>query len=241
VWVVALSSLLLALGFWTNLSLRKHNKLLSAKNKEILEAHIKGQTLERKRVASELHDNLNTKVAAIRWQLQALEGLDDPNARKILDSTLNLVNDVYGDIRLISHNLMPEEIESIGLIPALDNLIGQLNINNRVEFSLIGNASELEFPQRLIYPLYNISFELINNILKHSRAKKAWISLTSINDSMTITVSDDGKGFDTSERAGGVGLKNIRSRVENLGGTIIIESKEDQGTKTIVKIPFSPS
>lgn len=58
---------------------------------------------------------------------------------------------------------------------------------------------------------------------------------------MTITVSDDGKGFDTSERAGGVGLKNIRSRVENLGGTIIIESKADHGTKTIVKIPFSPS
>jgi signal transduction histidine kinase len=235
--IAALSILLLTLGVWTNLRLRKHNRLLSAKNKEILEAHIKGQTVERKRVASELHDNLNTKVAAIRWQLQALEAVEEPHARKIIDSTLKLVNDVYSDIRLISHNLMPEEIESIGLIPALDNLIGQLNTNNRVEFNLIANSDELVFPKNLIYPLYNISFELINNILKHSQARKAWISLTSLNNAVTITVSDDGKGFDTSEKVNGVGLKNIQSRVEGLGGTLRIDSQEDQGTRTIVRIP----
>jgi signal transduction histidine kinase len=180
-------------------------------------------------------------VAAIRWQLQALENIHDPNARKIIDSTLRLANDVYGDIRLISHNLMPEEIETIGLIPALSNLIGQLNINNRVEFNLIANDGELKFPKNLIYPLYNISFELINNILKHSQAHKAWISLTSIKNSLTITVSDDGKGFDTTEKVTGVGLKNIQSRVENLGGTLRIDSHEDQGTRTIVNIPIAVS
>jgi len=169
--IVALGLLLIALGIWTILRLDRDNKLLVAKNKEILHAQIRGQTLERKRVASEIHDNLNTKVAAIRWQLQALEQVVEPPAKAILESSLKLINDVYGDIRLISHNLMPEEIESIGLVETLSNLVGQLNINNRVQFHLIAKTGMTDLPSGLIYPLYNISFELINNILKHSGAK----------------------------------------------------------------------
>ncbi len=237
--IIALGALLIILGIWTILRLNKSNKLLKAKNREILEAQIKGQTLERRRVASELHDNLNTKVAAIRWQLQALDGIAEPNVRKIIDNTLTLINDVYGDIRLIAHNLMPEEIEATGLVPALSNLVNQLNISNRVEFNLITGSDELQFPPHLVYPFYNISFELINNVLKHADAQHAWVSLSSYNDSITITVSDDGKGFDQNGRSGGVGLKNIRSRVENLGGDLTIESNPGKGTKTIVKIPFS--
>ncbi|NND31856.1 MAG: sensor histidine kinase [Saprospiraceae bacterium] len=236
VGIILLSLLLLALGIWTILRLDRDNKLLIAKNKEILQAQIVGQTIERKRVASEIHDNLNTKVAAIRWQLQALEHSVDAKAKKILDSTLKLINDVYGDIRLISHNLMPEEIESIGLIETLSNLISQLNINNRVQFNLITGSESLELPPGLIYPIYNISFELINNILKHSQASNAWISIDNVDNHIVISVSDDGKGYNQASKPGGVGLKNIHSRVENLGGQIHIESKPNEGTKTVIRI-----
>jgi signal transduction histidine kinase len=239
VGISALSFLLLALGIWTILRLDRDNKLLKAKNKEILQAQIVGQTIERKRVASEIHDNLNTKIAAIRWQLQALEQVVEPKAKEILDSSLKLINDVYGDIRLISHNLMPEEIESIGLVETLSNLIGQLNINNKVQFNLITGSDPLNLPPGLTYPLYNISFELINNILKHSQATKAWISLACTEDYAIITVSDDGQGYDPTTKPGGVGIKNIHSRVENLGGTIKIASKTQEGTKTEIRIPLA--
>ena len=237
--IIALSILLLGLGIWTILRLDRDNKLLLAKNKEILQAKIVGQTLERKRVASEIHDNLNTKIAAIRWQLQALEQVVNPQAREILEGSLKLINDVYGDIRLISHNLMPEEIESIGLIETLSNLISQLNINNRVQFNLITGSEKLDLPSGLIYPLYNISFELINNILKHSQANNAWISVDRVDNHAVITVSDDGRGYDQSTQPGGVGLKNINSRVENLGGDIKIQTNPNEGTKTIIKIPLT--
>ncbi|MCB9320253.1 MAG: hypothetical protein H6570_13300 [Lewinellaceae bacterium] len=239
VGILILSFILVSIAYWANVRLREKNKLLLAKNKEILEAQIKGQTMERQRVASELHDNLNTKVAAIRWQLQALEDSSDEKNQKIITNSLKLINDVYSDIRFISHNLMPDEIESIGIIPALSNLINQLNSSNRVAFNLIADIDEFKLPQGYTYPVYNITFELINNVLKHANADHAWISLSKTDKEVVITVKDDGKGFQMNEANGGVGLKNVRSRVEHLNGTINITSSPGQGTKSTIQIPIS--
>lgn len=237
-WLSIIGGVLIGFISWLNWSLRKKNKELEKKNQEILLAQLKGQNLERKRMAVELHDNLNTKIAAIRWQLEAVSPTVDEKSQKILDKTLELVNDVYGDVRLISHNLMPEKVESLGLIPALENLLTQLKQNNKVNFQLVVNVGpDIDFAS-LTYPIYNIIFEMINNILKHAEADNGWISISEEDQKVLLTVSDDGKGFDIDQMSNGYGIRNITSRLENIRGKWNIESAPGKGTKFFMEIPL---
>lgn len=235
--ILALGTFLLGFITLLNLNLRKKNKELESKNKEILLAQLQGQGDERRRMATELHDNLNTKIAAIRWQLEAVISLTQDKVRRILGDTLQLVNDVYGDVRLISHNLMPDKVEAIGLIPALESLIVQLNQSDKVKFHLVINAeSKINFAS-LTYPVYNIIFEMINNILKHAQAENGWISISADKTFIYITVSDDGRGFEVNQMTQGFGIRNITSRVDSIKGKWNIDSAPGKGTQFFIEIP----
>lgn len=236
-WVVFIGVLLILFISWFNWRLRKKNAELNKKNQEILLAQLRGQNLERKRMAVELHDNLNTKIAAIRWQLEAISPSVNEKTQSILTKTLELVNDVYGDVRLISHNLMPEKVEALGLIIALETLLSQLEQNNKIKFHLIVNTGpEFDFGS-LTYPIYNIIMEMINNILKHAEADNGWISLSEEGNKILLTVSDDGIGFDIDQMTNGYGIRNITSRLENIRGKWNIESAPGKGTKFFMEIP----
>ncbi len=236
-WVALIGLLLTLFISWLNWRLRKKNAELNKKNQEILLAQLRGQNLERKRMAVELHDNLNTKIAAIRWQLEAISPSVNEKTQSILTKTLELVNDVYGDVRLISHNLMPEKVEALGLIIALETLLSQLEQNNKIKFHLIVNTGpEFDFGS-LTYPIYNIIMEMINNILKHADADNGWISISEEGNKILLTVSDDGIGFDIDQMTNGYGIRNITSRLENIRGKWNIESAPGKGTKFFMEIP----
>jgi two-component system, NarL family, sensor kinase len=224
---------------WTNRRLRVSNERLVTKNREIEEALARGQTMERKRMATELHDNLNTKVAAVRWRLEALDQSNwhEPD-RKIVNDVLEMINDVYGDIRLISHNLLPEVLESKGLRAAIQALIGSLEGNDKAEFSFVFDGEEYRLSSAVEYQLYTILLELVNNIIKHAQATRAWVSLTYQRHRILLTVSDNGVGFGPSadKKTDGVGLRNIQQRVEQLRGTWKVESMP-QHTRISVEIP----
>jgi signal transduction histidine kinase len=232
-----LAAILLSLISILNLRLRKNIKELAKKNKEILLAQLKGQNIERERMAAELHDNLNTKIAAVRWLLESVNPSVNEKSQKILNKTLELVNDIYDDVRLISHNLMPEKVEALGLIPALESLLAQLNQNNKVKFSLVTDTTPGFDFGPLTYQIYNIVFEMINNILKHADAKNGWISISEEKESILLTVSDDGRGFDINNFSGGYGIKSITSRLEVIKGKWNIESSIGKGTKFLIEIP----
>ncbi|NRB47791.1 MAG: hypothetical protein HRU41_08950 [Saprospiraceae bacterium] len=236
-WIILVAGLLLGFITILNWRLRKKNKELEQKNKEVLLAQLKGQNLERKRMAVELHDNLNTKIAAIRWQLEAVGPTVGEKAQGILDKTLVLVDDVYEDVRLISHNLMPEKVEAIGLIAALQSLLTQLKQNNKTSFQLLVNTGpDFDFGS-LSYHIYNIIMEMINNILKHADADNGWISISEDGDNILLTVSDDGAGFEVGQMTNGYGIRNITSRLENINGKWNIESAPGKGTQFFIEIP----
>jgi len=238
IWVAILTSSLFLISLYFIQRFKRQNKQLSQKNKEILLAQLAGQNIERKRMAGELHDNLNTKIAAVRWQLEALESTESLNNPELLNKSINQLNDAYEDIRLISHNLMPETVQSMGLINSFADLIEKLNSSDRVKFNFVTDAPQDVSYGSLTYPVYNIVFEIVNNVMKHAGAKNAWISLDrNEQGDLKITVSDDGKGFDVGEMKGGYGLKNIISRVENLHGNYNIESAPGKGTKIHIEIP----
>ncbi len=231
---------ILLTGFilWSNRKLKSKNEELKTKNREIEGALLKGQTIERKRVASELHDNLNTKIAALRWRLEALDTSKYPEAdQKIHAGVLQSLEDVYADIRLISHNLLPPERETHGISVALQKLIEKLNSNTKTQFHLVINGFTERLNPKTEYQLYSIALELVNNVLKRAQAQQVWMSLSKNEESVSLTVSDDGVGFQQKQSPEGVGLRNISSRVEALQGNWQVESKPNSGTKVTVEVP----
>ncbi|MFN8349682.1 MAG: sensor histidine kinase [Spirosomataceae bacterium] len=235
-----LGLLLTASILWYNRRLKAGNEQLKAKNREIESALLKGQTMERKRVASELHDNLNTKIAALRWRLEALDTSKYPQPdQKILAGLVQMLDDVYADIRLISHNLLPPELETHGIAIALQKLTEKLNFNSKTKFYLVTKELTERLNPKTEYQLYSIALELVNNVLKHAQAHQVWMSLSKNEETVILTVSDDGIGFQEKQSPEGVGLRNISSRVEALQGTWKVESKPNNGSKVTVEVPVS--
>ncbi|ODS84714.1 MAG: hypothetical protein ABS46_03005 [Cytophagaceae bacterium SCN 52-12] len=240
--VLLLIAGLAALGivFWSNRRLKSKNEELQRKNEEIALALRKGQHIERKRVASELHDSLNTKIAGIRWQLESLDESDfnDYN-RKIISHLMDTAGEAYDDIRLISHNMVPSDLEEKGLGAALQKLVGRFESVNGLNFTL-----DLRLAQRLPLEteqqLYHIALELINNVVKHARATEALISLKQKDDVLELTVADNGKGFDGTparDLQKGMGLLNVRGRAAAIGAGCSIENGETCGA--VVRISLS--
>lgn len=236
--VFILVAAILGYVIFTNRKLKKQNLELSHKNREIVLATSKGQRIERKRVASELHDNLNTKLAALKWRIEALDATKGGFSKEEnLGGILQMLDDVYADVRLISHNMLPEELASKGLQVALVKLFEQLNLNPKTKFSLVFNNNDVRLDPEIEFELYQVTLELINNILKHAKASNVWLSFSVNLHKVSLSVSDDGIGFDPDRSSDGIGLRNIKSRLESLNGTCKIESYSGMGSKFSLDIP----
>lgn len=237
----SLISLLILALISTIFILRGRNKLkiknleLKQKNLEISKAMLKGQNQERRRVASELHDNLNTKIAALKWRFETLESQKALSQEKI-DSFVNILNDIYLDIRLISHNLIPEDLEKQGIVTAIQKLINSLS-DHHINFNFIKKGLKSRPPILIEYQIYNIILELINNVLKHSQATQCWISLSNSNEEVILSVSDNGIGMQEHLESKGVGLKNISSRVKHLNGSLVFPAHNAKGFIVAITIP----
>lgn len=216
----------------------KNNQQLKTKNQEIEEALQKGQTIERKRVAQELHDNLSAKISGIRWRLEAIEpDFKIEKHKKIYESSVNALAEVYTDVRLIAHNLLPAELETKGLSVALESLTKELNGLQKTEFTLNISSTIGRFQNKIEYEIFSIILELSNNILKHSQAKNAIISLETEKNTLKLFVSDNGIGIAEDSINKGMGMGNLKSRVASLNGKMTVENQE--GVSAMIEVPVS--
>jgi signal transduction histidine kinase len=218
--------------------LKQANIELQQKNEEILTALFEGQTLERKRVASELHNNLGSMLSAMRYRLQILDKEKlSSKEQKVYDSILEMMGTAYAEVRLISHNLLPAELEKKGLKGAIEKLIGDINLGQKLIIDLQMDDDILPKNKRFELELYSICLELINNIIKHAEATQASVSFYEENNLLIFTVSDNGKGMNL-EKSNGFGLKNIEQRVQSNSGIMEIHTKEFEKTAIICKFPL---
>jgi signal transduction histidine kinase len=195
---------------------------------EIKEAMLKGQTIERKRVAAELHDNLGSLFSAIQLSLEVVDASHLTKKEQfIFKNVQNQLEDAYREVRLLSHNLQPAELEKEGLERALIRLAEKINLTCKIKISvdlenLVPLSKEVEFN------LYSICLELTNNILKHSEGSKASISFVQVaNNQLLMIIKDNGRGIDLHDKKG-FGLQNIEHRLEQIGGEM--NMKFDDGT-----------
>ncbi len=214
------------------------NIILTQKNEEIKAALFKGQTIERKRVALELHDNLSSLLSAVNMSMQSINPQHLSESEQSIYRTLKqLIQNAYAEVRNISHNIMPAELEKDGLVPTLTALANRLNQTTQLHFTLTVKGLTLRLPVEIEFNVYSIVLELINNVIKHAQATSVGITLVRTTDDIQLTVADDGVGLEQQSTKRGVGLQNIQARLDSLGGTLN-SPFSNKGTRIDIKIPI---
>ncbi|GAB3029837.1 tetratricopeptide repeat-containing sensor histidine kinase [Spirosoma pulveris] len=226
--------------FARTVELKLANDQLRAKNREIEEALLRGQTLERKRMAADLHDSLGGLLAAIKTSMSALSPSHmTDREQQIYYNLLNMTKEAFAEIRYLSHNLQPDELEKQGLSEALMRLVNKLNVTQKIIFRL-DNAELPRLDKTAEFNLYSICIELCSNILRHSEATEADILFRRFNNELNMIVKDNGCGMNPAN-ATGMGLHNIQARMDLIRGRYEIHSEAGEGTTFIFILPVSPN
>ena len=201
---------------------------------------IASQEAERTRIARELHDSLGQNLLLIknRTQLELAKAKLPGDLREELQSVSNLASQAIAEVRHIAHDLHPQQLDLLGLTRALQSLI-----ENTAESSTMAIEGKFEpvddiLSREAAINVYRIVQESLNNIFKHSHAKKARITLERDVHEVLLKIKDDGCGFKGSDGGKGLGLKNIAERVLMLGGKIKLDSEPDKGTRIEITIPI---
>ena len=240
-----LGLLLLGFIYYKN---RQHKEKIKLQ-KEILhqqdlstKAVMNAEDNERKRMADHLHDGIGQLLTAANMNVNVLDDYknDHDNFTKILEKTKNILVEAIGDVRTLSHQIMPNMLIKNSLSNALRDLI-EKTTSPMLHISLKMDGLDKNLDQNLQIVLYRIIQECINNTIKHSGATKIDIALIQNKSHVFTEITDNGKGFDPlkiNSKNDGMGLENIKSRIEFLKGKINIESAENQGTKIKVDLPL---
>ncbi|KIA90383.1 tetratricopeptide repeat-containing sensor histidine kinase [Kaistella jeonii] len=197
---------------------------------------------ERKRMATHLHDGIGQLLTAANMNMSVLDEYkkDENNFTKVLNKTREILAEAMLDVRTLSHQIMPNMLIKNSLADALRDLISKTN-SPKLHLELKMEGLKKDLNQNIQVVMYRIIQECINNTIKHAKANKVEISLIQSNDMIEAIFKDDGIGFNPlkiNSRNDGLGLENIRSRIDMLKGDLKIDSAEGKGTSIIMKIPI---
>ncbi len=220
-------------------------EILKAQEIKSMNALIEGQQQERKRIAEELHDRLCGMLATIKLQVSSLESkLSDVEVKKIqqiqqYEHTIQLIDNAYDEVRKISHNLSSGTLTNFGLLAALKDL--RESLEEGTSFTVVIRSFGLESSRLDTLAeihIFRVIQELITNVIKHSSANTIQIDLNLFENNLNIIFNDNGTGFDPGLKSRGLGLKNVRSRIERLNGELSIDSNLGNGSTFIINIPI---
>ena len=200
------------------------------------------QEAERARIARELHDDINQQLAILSIELDELRS--DPlqvHTAKLVSRAMETTQGISTSVRELSHRLHPSKLRLIGLVAALDNLRRDLSPPHLpIAFSHRDVPAEID--QNVALCVFRVAQEALGNAVKHSDAGHIWVDLTGGPSSVTLTITDDGKGFDVNGPPNaGLGLISMRERVESVGGVLEIHATPASGTGLRVTVPIQAS
>jgi PAS domain S-box-containing protein len=200
------------------------------------------QETERIRFAKDIHDSLGQQLSAIKFYLATLNNSKDislSTQKALLTKSNEALTGILADLRNICFNLMPKTLENYGLIEAISELCRKTELSGALDFQLAADEDFPELKKPLKIAIFRIAQEFINNSIKHGKAKKINMTFKSNPNGISIILKDNGIGFDTSkaEIFPGMGLKNVKSRVQSYNGDITVESGFNKGTSYQISIP----
>jgi len=198
---------------------------------------------ERHRLAQDLHDGVGQSIAAANMYFNGLDSLVkdqlDEETYTIFKTGKKLLNDATQETRFVSHNIMPPSLTQYGLEHSVNNLVGNYQkVNNETSIKIKSNIKSNRFLEVIESSAYRCIQEILSNAVKHAKAKNIVVELEIIEQQLIIVVTDDGKGFDpkiiNKQKDKGIGLSNIKQRIDTLEGKLLIKSTPGKGTKISV-------
>jgi ligand-binding sensor domain-containing protein/signal transduction histidine kinase len=237
-WFYALCLISLGMGIWLWYRLRV--KRLAGQ----LEEQFSAVLAERTRIAREIHDTLAQGFAGISVQLELVARLltKAPDAAKPhLDQARQLVRSSLDEARRSVWALRSQALENSDLPSALNNTVKQLLADTSIQSQLQVSGTYRELSREIEDNLLRIGQEAITNAIKHAQAEQLRIELSYVTDRVTLSVQDDGRGFDSTQQSpnGHFGLVGMRERVRQMGGQLLVNSRPQAGTEIIVEVPLS--
>jgi len=220
--------------------LRRVEKERMETEKKILNAIIRTEENERRRFAKELHDGLGPLLSTVKMSVSSLAQMEtSPPASEIIKNADAVITEAIRNVKEISNLLSPHILENFGLVSAINSFISRITPGS-IEIIFKTNLKNERFDYNTEVVLYRVVCELINNTLKHARARKIEIHLTRDESFLTLIYVDDGIGFDVrevlSDNTPGMGYANIISRVKSIKGIINVESEPQQGTRVVIVV-----
>ncbi|WP_282628337.1 ATP-binding protein [Empedobacter sedimenti] len=203
-----------------------------------LTALLDGQEQERARLARDLHDGLGGLLSGTKIQLTHLNDKIDDHSKKDMAKSIHQLDGAVDELRRVAHNLMPDLLIKYGLEEALkEYAIRMSNDHLDIDVQFLSYTKSLDKENQLL--VYRIIQELVNNAIKHAQAEQIIIQFVEDENNYTVTVEDDGKGFDmnNTKLTQSAGLHNIQSRVQFLKGNLNIHSEIDLGTSIEFQFP----
>jgi len=203
-----------------------------------IQAEITTLENERTRVSADLHDELGPLLFTIKFKLSSIE--TNTEDQKALEDANTHLDDIIQRIREISNDLMPGTLLRKGVYFAIEEFIDGLAKASQVHITFTYDTI-VELPKEKAINLYRIAQEIIHNTLKHAKASSLHIELNAMDSKLIFTSHDDGTGFDYSterKENTGLGLRNLLSRAELMGGNMYVESKPGEGTTYTIEIPL---
>jgi len=199
------------------------------------EAVLKGEEQERTRLAKDLHDGLGGMLSGIKYSLNTMKGnlIMTPDNAQAFERSMDMLESSIKEMRRVAHNMMPEALVKFGLDTALKDFCNDINQSGAIKINYQSfGLGGVELDQTVSITIYRIIQELINNTIKHAAATSAIVQLTKNDDQLSVTVEDNGKGFDTVilNAAKGIGWSNVQNRVEFLKGKLDVNSSPGNGT-----------
>ncbi|OSZ79357.1 hypothetical protein CAP35_14185 [Chitinophagaceae bacterium IBVUCB1] len=236
--------LLLIAAFWVIYTRYKHRKKaemderIALQQKLRFKAVMEAEEKERVRIARELHDSLGQMLSAAKMNISAMDSYHQDEA-KLVNNATKLIDDSVKEVRNISHNLMPASLMEKGIETALNELAAKINDTGLLQIDLLISTGEQRLDSSAEIAIYRIVQEVVNNMIKHSKANRVEVMLDYNAEKVYLSIKDNGVGFDTAniETSTGIGWRNIFSRVYMMNGDVQIQSQPGRGT--LVNIEFA--
>jgi two-component system NarL family sensor kinase len=205
-----------------------------------MSAVFQAQEEERRRIAKELHDGIGQTISAIKMNYQSLSGKAvEKELAPDFEKIGKMLENAGAEVRIISHQMLPKELEQFGLVPAVEGMLS-LNLENaplKYQFEHSGFTERIG--SQIELAMFRVLQELISNVIKHSKANLLTVQLVKLKSHVVLNVSDNGIGFDVEcKEKNGIGLLNIASRIDAIKGHLHYESEPGKGTSVTIRTPI---
>jgi len=247
----------LSLAFVEALERKRAEKAIRISNEKLLRAHDQRKTLskrlidlmekERRHIAMELHDHIGQTLTSLKIDIEMLNDQLKPfssELRFMAQAAVDKTMQAMKDVKNVSYGLRPATIDALGIVSSFRNLFSEIKQQTGMEIRFFNRGIPKRFKEEKELAIYRIAQESLNNIIRHARAKNVFVNLVKKDDKLSLSVEDDGVGFNKDEAMkitrgkGPLGLLIMRERAIQLDGEFTIESQPGKGTHVLVEIPL---